>query len=229
MKKVLFLGLGSIFFSCAFFGYTTPVQAAPPQNFQTTLVAGSNLNGPSGFAFAPDGRIFILERAGKVKVYKNGQVLATPFVDLPSAASGDRGLIGIAFDPDFATNHYVYFWYCSSGDFLNRLVRFDASADVATADPVLLYQTNTPSQELHVGGGLAFGPDGKLYLGVGDNGYSANAQNLAVPFGKMLRINKDGTVPADNPFYNQFSKIASAAYICRYNTTLCKKILLFLI
>jgi glucose/arabinose dehydrogenase len=179
------------------------VEAAPPSNFQSTLVAGSGLNGPAGFKFAPDGRIFILERAGKVKIYKNGQVLATPFVDLPSAASGDRGLIGITFDPDFNTNHYVYFWYTSSGDFLNKLVRFNASGDVATDGPVILYQTQAPSQELHVGGALDFGADGKIYIGIGDNGYSANAQNMAVPFGKIMRINKDGSIPADNPYVGQ--------------------------
>lgn len=185
-----------------FFIVPSVVQAAPPANFQTTLIAGSGFNGATTFSFSPDGRIFILERTGKVKIFKNGQVLPTPFVDLPSAGTGDRGLIGIAFDPDYANNKWVYFWYTSSLDLHNRLVRFDASGDVAVADPVVLFETTTPSQELHVGGGMSFGPDGKIYLGVGDNGYPPNAQNLSVPFGKILRINKDGTAPADNPFVN---------------------------
>ena len=75
--------------------------AAPPEDFQTSLVIGDGLNGPSGFEIAPDGRIFILERAGKIKIVKNGELLATPFADLPSEDTGDRGLIGIAFDPEF--------------------------------------------------------------------------------------------------------------------------------
>ncbi len=203
MRRTAFFGAVAFILTSLFLTNVPAVFAAPPANFQSTLVAGSGLNGPSAFEFAPDGRIFILERAGKVKIYKNGQVLATPFVDLPSAASGDRGLIGIAFDPDFNTNHYVYFWYTSSGDFMNRLVRFTATGDVATDGPVQIYQTALPSQELHVGGGLAFGSDGKIYIGIGDNGYSANAQNMAVPFGKMMRINKDGTIPADNPYVGQ--------------------------
>src|SRR3954451_19554254 len=88
----------------------SPSAAAPPQDFQTSMVVGDGLDGPSGFAIAPDGRIFVLERAGKIKIVKNGHLLAQPFADLPSEATGDRGLIGIAFDPGFGdTNHYVYF------------------------------------------------------------------------------------------------------------------------
>ncbi len=191
----------ALFFS-VFFISVSSVNAAPPANFQTTLIAGSGFSGATTFSFSPDGRIFILERTGKIKIFKNGQVLATPFADLPSAGTGDRGLIGIAFDPDYLNNHWVYFWYTSSGDLHNRLVRFNASGDVGTDGPVVLFETTTPSQELHVGGGMSFGPDGKLYLGIGDNGYPPNAQDLSVPFGKILRINKDGTAPGDNPFVN---------------------------
>jgi glucose/arabinose dehydrogenase len=174
--------------------------AAPPPNFQTSLIIGSGLNGPSGFGIAPDDRIFILQRTGEVLIYKNGQLLPEPFAVLPSAASGDRGLIGVAFDPAFPTNHYVYFYYTAVGDLLNYLVRFDASQDTAFEDPFILYQTSSPSQELHVGGSIQFGPDGKLYFAIGDNGNPPNAQNLNNPHGKILRINPDGTVPPDNPF-----------------------------
>ena len=151
----------------------------------------------SGFA---DGRIFILERAGKIKIVKNGQLLPTPFADLPSEDTGDRGLIGIAFDPDFGvSNHFVYFYY-TGHDLLNHLVRFSAAEDVGTDGPYELFQTSSPSQLLHVGGSIRFGPDGKLYFAVGDNGQGDNAQDLSNPHGKILRINKDGSIPADNPF-----------------------------
>ncbi len=176
-------------------------QAAPPADFQITQIIGSGLDGPSAFEFAPDGRIFILERTGAIKIYKNGSLLPTPFVELPSIASGDRGLIGIAFDPNFSSNHYVYFYYTGL-DQLNRLVRFDASGDTATEDPFILYQTAFPSELLHVGGSIRFGTDGKLYFAVGDNGNPPLAQQLDNPHGKILRINKDGTIPSDNPFVN---------------------------
>ena len=184
----------------------SPVLAAPPANFQSTTLINSGLDGPSGFEIAPDGRIFILERTGKIKVYKNGQLLATPFADLPSAATGDRGLIGIAFDPEFHLNHYVYFYYTGE-DLLNKLVRFDATGDVATGSAFLLYETKSPSELLHVGGSIRFGPDGKIYFAVGDNGKPINAQDLSNPHGKILRINKDGSVPTDNPFYGQAGKL----------------------
>ncbi|GAA2588930.1 hypothetical protein GCM10010435_79280 [Winogradskya consettensis] len=183
-----------------------PAQAAPPADFRTELVVGAGLEGPSGFEIAPDGRIFVLERSGKIKIVKNGRLLATPFADLPSQPSGDRGLIGVAFDPEFGvTNHYAYFYYTGL-DLHNRLVRFDASADVATTGPFTIFQTESLSQELHVGGSLAFGPDGKLYFAVGDNGYPPNAQLLTNPHGKILRINRDGTIPPGNPFAGQAGK-----------------------
>ena len=183
--------------------------AAPPSDFQTSLVVGDGLNGPSGFEIAPDGRIFILERSGKIKIVKNGQLLATPFADLPSEDTGDRGLIGIAFDPDFGvSNHYVYFYY-TGHDLLNHLVRFSAADDVGTDGPYELFRTSSPSQLLHVGGSIRFGPDGKLYFAVGDNGYGSNAQDLRNPHGKILRINKDGSIPADNPFAGEPGKLGA--------------------
>ncbi len=186
-----------------------PAHAAPPPDFQTSLVVGAGLDGPSGFEIAPDGRIFILERSGTIKIFKNGELLGQPFAELPSEATGDRGLIGIAFDPDFGVaNHYVYFYYTGL-DLLNHLVRFDASTDVGTEGPVTIFQTESLSQQLHVGGSIRFGPDGKLYFAVGDNGYPANAQDLRNPHGKILRINSDGSVPPDNPFVGQAGKLGA--------------------
>jgi glucose/arabinose dehydrogenase len=202
MKKILGLLLFA-FMSVVALALPREAAAVPPENFQINTIVNDGLDGPSGFEIAPDGRIFVLERTGLIKVIKNGELLATPFANLPSVASGDRGLIGVAFDPGFGVeNHYVYFYYTGE-DLLNRLVRFDASSDVGTNGPYLLYQTNSPSQELHVGGSIQFGPDGKLYFAVGDNGYPPNAQNLSNPHGKILRINKDGSVPLDNPFVGQ--------------------------
>ena len=186
-----------------------PAAAAPPEHFQTSLVLGDGLDGPSGFEIAPDGRIFILERAGKIKIVKDGELLPTTFADLPSEDTGDRGLIGIAFDPDFGvSNHYVYFYY-TGHDLLNHLVRFSAAEDVATDGPFELFRTSSPSTLLHVGGSIRFGPDGKLYFAVGDNGFGPNAQDLSNPHGKILRINRDGSIPADNPFAGQPGKLGA--------------------
>lgn len=178
------------------------VYAAPPANFQTTQIIGSGMSETTGFDFAPDGRIFILERTGRVLIYKNGALLPTSFTQFQTVDTGDRGLIGIAFDPDFTNNHFVYFYYTGT-DTLNHLVRFDASGDTANGFPVTIYQTSIPSNQLHVGGTIRFGPDGKLYLSVGDNGTSTNSQDLSNPHGKILRMNKDGTTPSDNPFVGQ--------------------------
>jgi glucose/arabinose dehydrogenase len=184
----------------------SPAYSAPPTDFQSSVVIGSGLDGPTGFDIAPDGRIFVLERTGKVKIFTDGQLLSQPFATLPSAASGDRGLIGIAFDPGFGVaNHFVYFYYTGL-DLLNHVVRFDASTDVGANGPFQIFATESPSQLLHVGGSIAFGPDGKLYLAVGDNGVPANAQDLGNPHGKILRINSDGSIPADNPFAGQAGK-----------------------
>ncbi|GAA3210691.1 hypothetical protein GCM10010532_035020 [Dactylosporangium siamense] len=190
-------------------GPVPPAVAATPPGFTTQLVLGSGLDGPSGFEIAPDGRIFILERTGKIKIFKDGRLLPEPFADLPSEASGDRGLIGVAFDPGFGVaNHYVYFYY-TGHDLLNHLVRFDASGDIGTDGPFTIFQTQSPSQLLHVGGSIRFGPDGKLYFAVGDNGYPPNAQDLTNPHGKILRINPDGTIPPDNPFAGQPGKLGA--------------------
>lgn len=180
-----------------------PVSAAPPANFQTSQVIGSGLNAPTGFAFAPDGRIFILERAGKVKIYKNNQLLSTPFVDLPSSTNGDKGLISLVFDPDFNNNHFVYFFYTASTDSHVRIVRYNATGDTASGSGTVIYESPGGILQYHAGGGMAFGPDGKLYFAIGDNGVGTNSQSLSNPYGKVHRINKDGTIPADNPFVNQ--------------------------
>jgi glucose/arabinose dehydrogenase len=202
MKKITNILIGILLAAVVLLASPSAALAAPPENFQVQQVVGSGLNQPSGFEIAPDGRIFILQREGKIRIVKNGALLQQPFADLPSVAAGDRGLIGIAFDPEFdITNHYVYFYYTGL-DLRNRLVRFDASNDVGQ-NPIIIYQTNSPSQELHVGGSIRFGPDGKMYFAVGDNGYPPNAQNLSNPHGKILRINKDGSIPVDNPFFGQ--------------------------
>lgn len=173
-----------------------------PANFvDQVLVTG--FNDGTAMAMAPDGRIFICQQGGALRVFKNGALLATPFVTVPTTADGERGLLGVAFDPNFSSNQFVYVYYTASSPTHNRVIRYRAQGDVAAAGSAttILDLDNLSSATNHNGGALNFGPDGKLYIGVGENGNGANAQSLSTVLGKILRINADGTIPSDNPFF----------------------------
>ncbi len=188
--------------------FTASTRAATlPAGFAETLVAGG-LSSPTAMAFAPDGRLFVCQQGGQLRVIKNGTLLATPFLTVTTDASGERGLLGIAFDPNFSTNHFVYVYYTvPSSPRHNRVSRFTASGDVAVAgsEVVILDLDNLSGATNHNGGALHFGADGKLYIAVGENATPSNAQTLTNLLGKILRINADGTFPADNPFFNTAS------------------------
>ncbi len=203
MLRVLCLVAGALFFTLLVL--SIPVQAATlPNGFSETRVA-DGLGDPTAFAFAPDGRIFVTAQSGAVRVIKNGALLSTPFLTITTDNSGERGLLGIAFDPAFTTNQYVDIYYTVPGSPPhNRVSRFTASGDVAVANSeVALVDLENLSATNHNGGAIHFGPDGKLYVAVGENANAANAQTLNNRLGKILRVNADGTIPTDNPFYNQ--------------------------
>lgn len=176
--------------------------ATVPAGFSETTIA-STLSAPTAMAMAPDGRIFVCQQAGALRVIKNNALLATPFVSLTVDSSGERGLLGVAFDPDFLTNQYVYVYYTATTPAVhNRVSRFTASGDVAVpGSEVVLLDLNNLSATNHNGGAIHFGRDGKLYIAVGENAVPSNAQTLTNLLGKMLRINRDGTIPADNPYF----------------------------
>jgi glucose/arabinose dehydrogenase len=177
--------------------------ATLPGGFSEALVA-SGLNNPTAMQFAPDGRLFVCEQGGRLRVIKNGALLSTPFLTVTVSSSGERGLLGVAFDPNFTVNQYVYVYYTATSPAVhNRISRFTASGDVAVAgsEVVVLDLDNLSSATNHNGGALNFGPDGKLYAAAGENANAANAQTLANLLGKVLRLNSDGTIPTDNPFY----------------------------
>ena len=175
-----------------------------PSGFVESLVAGG-LSAPTAMALAPDGRIFVAEQGGSLRVIKDGALLATPFLDVAVNAAGERGLLGIAFDPDFALNHFVYVYYTTpSSPIHNRISRFTAQGDIAVAgsENVILELDNLSGATNHNGGAIHFGADEKLYVGVGDNALGSNSQTLNNRLGKILRINSDGTIPQDNPFFS---------------------------
>ena len=185
-------------------GWSTLSAATLPAGFVETQF-GSNLGGsPTAMAFAPDGRLFVCVQGGQLRVIKNGALLPTPFVSLSVSSSSERGLLGIAFDPNFATNQFVYLYYTTStAPIHNRISRFTANGDVAVAgSEVVLVDLENLTAGNHNGGAIHFGPDGKLYAAVGENAVPSNAQTLNNRLGKMLRYNSDGSIPTDNPFYN---------------------------
>ncbi|HEX6706591.1 MAG TPA: PQQ-dependent sugar dehydrogenase [Albitalea sp.] len=161
----------------------------------------AGLSSATAFAQAPDGRIFVCEQDGQLRVVKNGALLATPFHQFSVNSSGERGLLGVAFHPGFASNGFVYVYYTTSSSPHNRISRLVASGDVSTgAETVLVDLPALSSATNHNGGAIHFGADGKLYAAVGDNATGSRAPDLNDVFGKMLRFNDDGSIPSDNPF-----------------------------
>ena len=190
--------------------------SAKPAGFTLDQGWVAGLSNATAFAQAPDGRLFVAEQGGTLRVVKNGALLATPFATVAVDSAGERGLIGVALHPAFATNGFVYIYSTrsSGGVSHNRISRFTAAGDVAAAasEVVLVDLPNLSSATNHNGGGMHFGSDGKLYVGVGDNANGAQAQNLALPFGKLLRFNEDGSIPADNPFFATQSGLGRAVW-----------------
>ena len=160
-------------------------------------------------ASAPDGRIFFDEKnTGKIRIMKDDKVLSTPFATLSDYyVSWEQGLLGLTIDPKFEQNHFVYLYYTvinnntGQAQVFNRLVRFTENNNLGT-DMVVLIDKIPASMGYHSGGALAFGPDDKLYIGIGDATQHVFAQDVGIVIGKVLRINRDGTIPQDNPFPN---------------------------
>jgi glucose/arabinose dehydrogenase len=173
-----------------------------PAGFSQVQVA-NGLSNPTAMVFAPDGRVFVTQQGGALRVIKNGALLPTPFIQLTVDAAGERGLIGVVLDPAFSTNQYIYLYYTVPGTPAhNRISRFTATGDVVVSgsETVILDIDPLSGATNHNGGAMSFGKDGKLYVGIGENAFRDNAQNLDTHLGKILRINPDGSPPADNPF-----------------------------
>ena len=151
-----------------------------------------------------DGRIFVCQQGGALRVIKNGVLLPTPFLTVTVDSSGERGLLGVAFDPNFISNQLVYIYYTATTPTVhNRISRFTADGDVAMAgsETMVMDLNDLSTATNHNGGALHFGPDGNLYVAVGDNANGANAESFSNRLGKMLRITSTGGIPADNPFF----------------------------
>ena len=187
-------------------GSGSAVSATSGSGYDFTVVTvTSGLRSPTAMALGPDGRVFICEQGGSLRVVKGDVLLPTPFLTVTVDSTGERGLIGVAVDPAFATNGFMYVHYTvpATPTVLahNRVSRFTAAGDQAVpgSESILLELDALSTATNHNGGALHFGPDGKLYLGVGENANGPNAQLLTNLLGKVLRMNPDGTVPSDNP------------------------------
>jgi glucose/arabinose dehydrogenase len=161
----------------------------------------ANVEIPWALAFAPDGRLFFTERPGRVRIVRNGALLPEPALVLADvAAIGEGGLLGLALHPEFATNRLVYLAYTAraGSDTVNRVVRY-REVDNRLAEAAVLLD-GIRASPIHNGARVRFGPDGKLYVTMGDAAVPSIAQDLAELNGKILRLNDDGTTPPDNTF-----------------------------
>jgi glucose/arabinose dehydrogenase len=195
MTAVVALGLGA----------ATPRRAEAsslPPGFEQTdyMASGQRL---TAMAWSPDGRLFVSEKTGALRVVKNGLLLSQPFLTVSTVTDSEKGLKGVAFDPSFASNGYIYVYYTDPVSIKNKVSRFTTSAsnpDLADPNSEVVLVDGIGSGIYHSAGALHFGPDGKLYISTGDASYAPDSQNLHNLDGKILRINSDGTMPADNPF-----------------------------
>ncbi len=228
MKKSLLLIAVLLFTSASL---KLNAQALPSTYVQTTIVSG--LQYPTDFDWTPDGRYFINQKGGntagscangKILCYSSAGVLLGTFYDLTDSVNCDfeRGLLGIAVDPDFTNNHYIYVYYVHQWGAANscRILRFTENANVGTNPTIIMNISvngllNINGQAIpiagnHFGGIIRFRPSqpDKIYVQIGDLAYNQTvpatnmANKLNYPFGKILRINKDGTIPTDNPYYD---------------------------
>ncbi|MGA7952072.1 MAG: PQQ-dependent sugar dehydrogenase [Gloeobacterales cyanobacterium] len=194
-------------FAAMFTAMASAVWAGVPSGFQTRIIA-QKLKRPTAMAIAPDDRILITEQAGAVRIVKNRKLLATPLLNLTRNVDdrGERGLLGIAFDPAFQTNRWIYVYYTAKKPQIhNRVSRFTVIGNraIPRSEKILVDIEPLSNATNHNGGAIHFGQDGKLYIAVGDNAFGANSQSLNTLKGKLLRLNKDGSIPQDNPFYKR--------------------------
>jgi glucose/arabinose dehydrogenase len=207
------------------FGAWNPA-AATPGTFVTTVPVIANLPNAIGITNAGDGsgRLFIVQQTGQIRIWSGGQLLSTPFLDTTAVSSscsggcGERGLLGIAFHPSYATNGLFFVYYTRQSDGAIQIARYHVSANPNVADAtsaLVLLTIPHPTFANHNGGQLAFGPDGYLYAGIGDGGSggdpNGNGQNINALLGKLLRIDVDHGSPYAIPPTNPFATAAPGA------------------
>lgn len=158
-----------------------------------------DLDTPWAIDFLPDGRMIFTERPGRISVFDGATKKIVAEINVTEVS--ESGLLGIAIDQEFEKNNHVYLYYTHEKEMMvNRVSRFTLKDDQLRDEVILI--DDIPSAQFHDGGRIKFGPDGKLYITTGDATNPSSAQNLQSLAGKILRMNKDGSVPQDNPFGN---------------------------
>jgi glucose/arabinose dehydrogenase len=173
------------------------------------------LKSPTDLKIAPDGRIFVTEKSGAVRIVENGTLLDQAFYSVQTQTAGERGLDGIVLDPDFDNNGFVYLYYTLASENRNIVVRVTAAGNTAIpGSEVELLRLDLMWAAFHNGASMVFDTTGMLLIGVGDGTKLTNSQDMTTRLGKILRIAPDGSIPTDNPFYTQNSGLnrAVAAY-----------------
>jgi glucose/arabinose dehydrogenase len=166
----------------------------------TTELFIDGANAPVKMAFAPDGRLFYNElKTGNIRVVKDGVLQPQPFASVQVATSGETGLIGLAFDPDFSTNHFV--WILFSAPSGRNVIAHFTDVNGVGMNPTVIFDQITWAQ-MHNAGNIAFGPDGFLYVSTGENTHPELSQDKSSLQGKILRITRDGAPAPGNPFGN---------------------------
>jgi aldose sugar dehydrogenase len=164
------------------------------------LVGG--LEHPWGLAFLPDGDILVTERPGRLRLVQDGRLRPEPVAGTPEVwVHGQAGLLDIALDPEFATNQFIYLSYTAAKDdgATIRVMRA-RYAPVRLSTPEVIFEAQASGSGENYGSRLVFGPDGMLYVTIGERGDRAGAQNLTTHGGAIIRLRPDGSVPRDNPF-----------------------------
>ncbi len=205
MKKILLI--------ISFFAFSANAQTVAIQSFATGFTSPVEITHP-----ANDARLFVVEQGGNIKILNpDGTVNATPFLTLTSAtiaSGGERGLLGLAFHPNYASNGYFYVDYTRASDGATVIARYSVSANpnVADASSASILMTIAQPFANHNGGTVKFGPDGYLYIGMGDGGSGGDpgnrAQNINENLGKILRIDVDSASPYGIPPTNPFVGVA---------------------
>jgi aldose sugar dehydrogenase len=154
---------------------------------------------PTALGFAPDGRLFFTERSGTIKVVQDAATKV--FGTVATVTTGERGLLGLAISPTFATDRLVYTFHSARSGTTQEVVRWTDCAGVGR-NPETIVELPAGTGCCHKGGRLAFGPDGKLYVTLGEQSTPAAAADISDVRGKVLRYNPDGSIPADNPYGN---------------------------
>jgi glucose/arabinose dehydrogenase len=165
-------------------------------------IIAQGLQAPRSIDISKDGRIFVSEKRGSIRVVDNGTLLTEPVGDIKAENIGDAGLLGLTLHPNFTQNDlfYVYYTYSNGTGLFNKVLMLKESNNRIIDSKTIL--DGIPGDDYRNGGRIKFGPDGKLYVSTGDASIPELSQDLDSLAGKILRTNEDGTIPQDNPFSN---------------------------